>query len=326
MDPIQFYEKNKYLILEEEMDISIPDFNDLKEYFYGYKKVIYSIMFRIYGFPVWKTFIYKEPTKKVLKELEEFSKTADTFFVRSDTYKDKVDNPSIKSCPSNRLVNGCLNMHEYKDRFIVVMAQPKYKYQEHVNLANCRMGLINQEIIKEWTGPGFSEYHLGKDKFPHKATVHANIKVKGEHYEKVFVADHIKYKNDAQNIFFSVGISLLGIKKDILKLLGKNEPTNDEYHYAFEKLGLDTSEIINKGYEFHKSIKPNSPILAQLEKGQTWEPSDEQIRKANNYFKKFVNKSNELGIDPNEKIVTFSMNDYATKEKIIFWDIFGLIN
>lgn len=327
MNPIEFYGKNKYLLLDEEMAIEMPDFEALKTYFKGHKKVIYSILFRYFNIPVWRTFVVKELTPLSIFELGKFSTTAKTFFVRSDTFKDKVDNPSRKSCPSNELLQTVQGFLRRTDRFVVIMAQPDYDFQEHVNLANCRTGIINSEVIQEWTGPGFSEYHLGKDKFPHKATIHAYLKKTGKSYSKLHIAEAAKFLEDAQQLYFAIGAEQIGLKDKISVKIKKPEPTNDELEQAYQvHFAKDYSykSLVKKGHRLHKKI--NSPLVKHIETGKKWLPSKDQILMADEFLTRLIKKCKKLGIQPEGKVLTMSFNNYSTKHGVCFWDIFNLLN
>ncbi len=348
---INIYEqvhKNKFLLLDSN-PIDIESFEKLKAYFKGYNKVISTIMLHCFDLPNWPTLILFDPKdKKVREEIKRFSKRSNSFFVRSDTFDNRIDNLNFRDAERINLYKDILKIKEYEERWVIVLAVPDIKGQEFHNLANFRTGLINNQITQEWTGVGFSEYHLGKDKFPHKAALHSVVTLdkKGNH-QKVYQIAKDPFIEDLERLFLAYGLESLKMKRQFLdkgmyqELTGNEfqgqEPTNDELELAFEcwlereakSAGVATEllrkKLIRQGINHvSKSVKVPDSVGFYKESKVTWSPSKVHIKKVNNYYTQFYRKCAYLGIDPNGKLLTGSINKYANKEGIIFWDIFNL--
>jgi len=341
-------EKNKHIILENEPH-EIGSVKEFFKFFEGYNKTASTILMHHLGLPGWSTLIFHDHVhESVKKSLEKFSKKGHTFFVRTDTYINKVDNLNFRNCSTVDLVSNINKAKKHKDRWVLVLVQPKVLGQAYLNDANFRMGKINGILTVEWTGPGFSEYHLGKDKFPHFSALHAVQQISDDgQVEKIFQTDKETLENDLKTLLEAYGLESLQLRNQFLdknifkKLTGykfkDKEPTNDELLHAYERwlekeaqqrgisLARTKRKILGLG-KAHLKMHNKNPKFQHYEKRKKlWYPHHKQLKKVLKYYIRFEEKMHSLGLDVDEKILTGSFNKHANKQGIIFWDVFNLI-
>jgi hypothetical protein len=350
MEPIQTFKQQNYLLLEEDTSIALDSYDALKEFFDGYNKVIFTLMMRYFELPNWPTFIFFDLTAEVEVQLKLFLERADNFFVRTDTYKDLADNQGIPVCPRDEVIDAIKEMKKYHYRFVLILAPPSIEDQTLRSIGNCRAGYVQGEEIQEWTGPGFAEYHLAKDKFPRKATVHAYLRRNEEgELELVYNVDRDKFIDDLRQLHFEMGATEKKIRKLLMnhetyrQLLGKDfvgkEPTNDELEEAYtmwlkreaETRGSSeeeiTNEFIDMGRSVHDKVRGRFPLKDFLDSEQeTWSPPKWCTDLVTKHLQIFKRKCEEIGIDPNEKLLTMTFTKGITSEDVVFWDIHNLIS
>ena len=344
-------EEGGYLLLGRK-PIEIGSFAKLKSRFKGYNKTISTIMMNYFDLPGWPTLILYDPNKPIVKKaIVDFSKTSSDFFLRSDTFENKIDNLNFRSCTPEELFSKIVKIKQYENRWVIVLAVPGIPGQEYMNTANCRTGMISGELIQEWTGSGFSEYHLGKDKFPHKSALHAVVRLdKNGGSKLVYKVSAKQLARDLDGLFLAYGAENLDLKKQFINidsyrdLTGKEpsngkEPTNDELEAAFkiwvkhESVSRKVSEnevlawLTDLGIKHLSRFGRNSPAVEMNQATKkTWVLSKKLIDQVFSYYKHFEEKCSKSGVDVREKILTCSINKYANKQGIIFWDIFNLLS
>ncbi|MCA9392342.1 hypothetical protein KC614_04025 [candidate division WWE3 bacterium] len=349
MRPIETYKNQGFLLLEEDTTVELDDYETLKGYFDGYGKVVFTLMMRYFELPTWPTLIFFDLTPELEPVLNKFLERAGSFFIRTDSYKNLVDNQGIPVCPKDEVVDAIKKMKEHRERYILVLAPPTIEDQTYKSIGNCRAGYLQGEEVQEWTGPGFAEYHLAKDRFPRKATVHAYLRrVKNGHVEKLFLVGRKQFIQDLDQLRFEIGADKKGMRKmfmdeDVFKsLLGRSfigkEPTNDELEEAYkiwlqkesEERGLKKEEIerefVEIGERVHASVRGEFPLADFLEsKEEYWEPPKKYVNLVTKHLELFRERCEKLGIDPNEKLLTMTFTKGITSEDVVFWDIHNLI-
>ncbi len=351
MNPITEFKQKGYIKLDNQTRIDLPNYHALVNAFEGYQKVVYTILMRYFDLPSWPTFLFYDLNNEaVMQALKEFLAQGEAYFIRTDTYKNIIDNQGVPLALRNEVLGHIQQMKKVEQRFILVLHASSDPNQVYKNNANCRMGMLNGQEVQEWVGPGFAEYHLAKDKFPRKATVHANYQ--GDFtgtFKPIYIAHEQKFIQDIADLYFSIGIGETKIRKQIFdrdyfkSLVGYEyagkEPTNDEILMAFgkwrdreaQKLGVTLLEIDNqfiaKGRLMHRNFGPNYPLNKLLASGaKNWQPPQEYIDQAHKYLIHFIDRSKRLDIDPEGKILSFSFsNDDNWREQIVFWDIHNLV-
>ena len=332
-----------YLLLDGD-EIEIESLEKLKKTFEGYPKTLSTIMLAYFELPMQPKLILFDPNLASVKEvMADFSTSAKEFFIRSDTKFNKIDNLNFRGAHSDSFVEDILKIKEYPERWVLSLAVPTDPGQEFRNTGNCRMGRINGIVTQEWTGEGFAEYHLGKDKFPQKAALHAVIQLDQDgSYKKIYQVSKKQYLEDCSTLLRAYGIESLKLKRKFIdhdyykKLTGKNylgkEPTNEELENAFviwaEKENVSEEKLIKLGIE-HVSASGKQPksLKDYLAKKGPWKPAKTQIDYLFERFTVFEEKCHKLGITSEGKILTCSFNKSNknyNKYGGDFWDIFNL--
>ncbi len=344
---INIYEQLKkegYLLLDgDEFDIESMDM--LKTTFEGYPKTRATIMLSYFDLPTWTTLILFDPSlPKVKQAIEDFSKSASSFFVRSDTQFNKIDNLNFRDGTRQNLMDDILKIKDYDNRWVIVLAVPNDPGQEFRNVANCRMGRINGVVTQEWTGSGFSEYHLGKDKFPHKSALHAVIQLNEDGSCKhTYQVTKEQYLADLTTLLRAYGLESFKLKRKLIdahyykEIVGKEyagkEPNNEELENAsnlwLEKEHITSEDLIKLGSEYITvDGKVPESVSAYKTKYGPWKPKKSQIDYLIERFTVFEERCQKLGISTEGKILTCSFNDSNkgyNKYGVIFWDIFNLL-
>lgn len=335
--------KDGYLLLDGE-EIDIESVEKLKITFDGYSKTRSTIMLSYFDLPAWPTLILFNPKlPKVKQAISDFSKSASSFFVRSDTQFNKIDNLNFRDGTPQNLMEDILKIKEYDNRWVIILAVPYDPGQEFRNKANCRMGRINGVVTQEWTGSGFSEYHLGKDKFPHKSALHAVIQLNEDGSCKhVYQASKKQYLVDLNTLLTAYGLESLNLKRKFIdatyykELVGNEyagkEPNNEELENASklwcEGEHITSEDLIKLGIEYITvdGKVPESANNYKMNLGP-WKPKKSQVDYLMERFTVFEEKCQKLGIPTEGKILTCSFNDSNkeyNKYGVIFWDIFNL--
>jgi hypothetical protein len=345
---VEDFLKSGFVELQPESPAKLKSFNSLKETFNGYDKVISTVLMSYFELPIWPTFLLKDLTEKNLSALSRFVKKSEFFFIRTDAYNNFIDNVACKVCPRDLVITKVKEFKRVDKRFVLVLATPNIPNQAYKNLANCRTGIINAKEIQEWVGPGFSEYHLGKDKFPHTTKLHAYIEFKNQsQWEFKYLVDDETYFKDVEQLVWAYGLEQMGLKEKFFEknyfksLTGKvykgEEPTNDEQLEAFNAWRLQKSkeqntteekkdmQITEKGREFLESFEGSTLLSYGMKTKKAWCPDKDQVDEVHKSYVIFKQKCKLIGLDPKEKILTLSLNKGVTKSNMVCWDIFNLL-
>ncbi len=349
MKPVETYRRQGYLLLEEDTEIELESFDYLKKSFDGYNKVVFTIMMKYFRLPTWSTFILFDMNSTVLKELTKFLQRSNSFFLRTDTYKGLADNLGIPVCPRGEVIKSIRDVKKHYQRFVLILAPPNIEDQDLKSIGNCRAGYVNGEEIQEWTGPGFAEYHLAKDKFPRKATVHAYLRRNsGGIMEVMYNVDRQQFEEDVRQLHFEMGVTKKNIRNlltdhDVYKkLIGKDfagkEPVNDEVEEAYrvwlaqesERRNITEQEVvedfIKAGKEIHDKVEGELPLRTFLNSGEEyWVPPQQYVDAVSRHLEFFKEKCDKIGIDSNEKLLTMTFAKGITSEDVVFWDIHNLL-
>jgi hypothetical protein len=345
MQDLNTYKKQDYIILDGQNKFDLKNLKELMNVFDGYNKVIFYILLDYFDLPTWPSFIFLNFNDTIKKELDKFVKKERNYFVRTDSYNSLVANPSYIGSGKNvkRMIK---DFKKTGNRFVIVVEEPDVYNITYTSNGSGRTGIINGKIVQEWVGPGFSEYHLAKDRFPDKCTVQHLVEIKGKSHEIIWNASQDQIKKDIKNLLISVAIRQLELvkflsdNKNYRELTNKGivgkEITQDELNKVYKLWKVDFSEInnisdvdkylIDQGKKYIQKIsKYDKSVLNIIEEDYyKWTPSEEDIIKVNNYLNSYIEKAKQIGILTDNTLLTYSIGKNLSKDGIVFWDIHNL--
>ena len=306
------------------------------------------ILLDYFDLPTWPSFIFLNLNDVTEKELDKFVKNEKEYFVRTDSYNSLVPNSSYIG-PSKNVKDRIKDFKKTGNRFVIIAEGPNINEATNITYTcngSGRTGIINGKVVQEWVGPGFSEYHLAKDRFPDKCTVQHLVEIKGKKHEIIWNAPEDQVKKDIKSLLISVAIRQLGLvkflsdKENYKKLTNKNiigkEITQDELFDAYRLWKIDFSKInniddieeylIDQGKKYIEEISKYDNFVLNIlkENYYKWKPSDGDILKVNNYLNSYIEKVKQIGISTDDTLLTYSIGRDLSKDGIVFWDIHNL--